>query len=254
MRKVILFILLAILLAGCSATRKRSITPVTDESVIFADKFYDDLKETNLSSKGFYISRADIDVNTPSLEIKLIGTVKFRFPDSLFISLRTRTGIEAGRLLLTDDTVLVNDRINRQVHYGDPDDLERKFNISASAIFAVFGDFIGQPAFNVSQIKCIDGMHLCETMSGGYTLNYEIDCYNRKARKAVISGDTPGKEVQAFFSDYNRYGKIRVPASIRVVLSNNKGEFEAVIRNMETDWKGDIDFITGRNYRKVRIR
>lgn len=224
------------------------------ESLSDTEKFYDDLKQSNLSSGGFYISRADIDLNTPSLDIKLIGTIKFRFPDSLFISLRTRTGIEAGRLLLTDDTILVNDRINRLIYYGDPEDLEKKYNISSMVVFAVFGDFLGQPDLQAKSVSCIDGTHFCETRLGDYTLKYEIDCYNKKANKAVLSGNTQVDGIQAFFSDFNRYGNVRAPGSIKVLMNNNKGSFTAEIRNIQTEWEGEIDFITGRNYRKVRIR
>ncbi len=254
MRKVVTIILLGFFLSGCSVSKRRREAPLKVEAFSDTEKFYDDLKQTNLSSGGFYISRADIDLSTPSLDIKLIGTIKFRFPDSLFVSLRTRTGIEAGRLLLTDDTILVNDRINRMIYYGDPEDLEKKFGISSMAVFAVFGDFIGKPELQTRPVNCIGGTHFCETRLGEYTLKYEIDCYNKKANKAVLSGNTPAKGVQAFFSDFNRYGNVRAPGNIKVLMNDNKGSFTAEIRNIQTDWKGEIDFITGRNYRKVRIR
>lgn len=254
MRQVIIFILFTILLAACSVTGKRRAAPVSEDALVRAEDFYNELRQDNLSSSGFYISRADIDLNTPAIDIKLIATVKYLFPDSLFISLRTRTGIEAGRVLLTDDTVLVNDRINRLIYYGEPGDLEKKYQIPASAVFAMFGDFIGQPQTYEKSVRCVDGTHLCVTRIGGYTLKYEIDCYNGKPFKAFISGITQANGIQADFGEFIRSGNKRIPGSIKVMTGDNKVNFTMGIRNIQTGWTGEIDFIPGRNYRKVRIR
>ncbi len=253
MRKVIIILLFGILLTGCSISGKRKASLLTDKVFSDSERFYDALKEDNLCSAGFYITRADIGVNTAALNIKLIATVKFKYPDSLFMSLRTRSGIEAGRLLITDDTVLVNDRINRKVHYGDPKDIEEKYNISSKEVFALFGDFLGQPVKSGNSVKCIDGLHYCETRLEGYRLKYEIDCYTRKPYRTFITGpDESG--IEALFTDFVKHEAKMVPNSIRVTLDKGKGTFTADIRNIETNWVGDIDFRTGRNYRNVRIR
>lgn len=253
MRKIITILLLGILLTGCSITGKRKGGLLTDKVFIDSERFYDELKDDNLCSAGFYISRADIGVNTPALNIKLIATVKYKYPDSLFISLRTRSGIEAGRLLITDDTVLVNDRINRKIYYGDPKDIEKKYEVSSKEVFALFGDFIGKPVRNGNSVKCIDGLHYCETILEEYRLKYEIDCYIKKPYRTLITGPDES-EIEAFFTDFSKHGAKMVANSIKVTLDSGKGNFTADIKNIETNWVGDIGFKTGRNYRNVRIK
>ncbi len=235
-------------------TKRKSEDLTRGKVLSDSESFFEELRKANLSSGGFYISRADLDVSSAALDIKLIATVKFRFPDSLFVALRTRTGIEAGRLLLTGDTVLINDRINRQVLYGDPEDLERKYNVSSGAIYAVLGDFIGNPLAPVTTVRCTDGVFYCETIAGGQIIKYEIDCRTMKPGKAFVSDKRSGQQVQAVFTDFAKYKDKTVPATLTIMLGNGKGNVLAEIRNIDTEWDGNIGFVASRNYKKVRIR
>jgi len=254
LRKGIAVILLSIVLVGCSVIKRKPDTVSGASAMSESEGFFEEIRSSNLSSGGFYISRADIDISIPAINIKMIGGIKFRYPDSLFVSLRTRTGIEAVRLLMTDDSVLVVDRINRQILYGDPEDLEKKFNISSNAVYAVLGDFVGSPLTPVEKVNCTDGAFYCETLIEGQVLKYEIDCHNMKPGKAFITDNTTGRQVQAIFADFERYGKKTVPGTLKISLMNGVGNFTVEIRNIQTDWNGNTGFVIPGNYRKVRIK
>ena len=40
-----------------------------------------------------------------------MATIKYELPDKYLISIRSKAGIEAARIFITKDTVLINDRI-----------------------------------------------------------------------------------------------------------------------------------------------
>ena len=71
--------------------------------------------KNNLSKENFYIQKADIKVTQDNISVRFIASIKFRKPDSLLISVKSRTGIEAGRAFITKDTILINDRIKQKI-------------------------------------------------------------------------------------------------------------------------------------------
>ena len=100
------------------------------------------IENQNLTKRNFFIQKAEIEILSEEENQKLIASIKFIYPDQYLISLKSKTGIEAARIFITDDTVLINDRINRKLYFGKPAQLKNKYGISPAVLPVVLGDFI----------------------------------------------------------------------------------------------------------------
>ncbi|MBE0654758.1 MAG: DUF4292 domain-containing protein, partial [Bacteroidales bacterium] len=118
MQKTVVILVVLLLVTNCSVSKfkakERSGTYDYEAGSLEVNK----LEDYNLTNLSFYIQKADIEVISRGGKESLLASVKYRFPDSYLISLRTRTGIEAARVLIRSDSVFINDRINRAMYYG----------------------------------------------------------------------------------------------------------------------------------------
>ena len=58
------------------------------------------------------------------------------------ITVRSRTGIEAGRAFITSDTLIIKDRFNKKLLVGKPETLAKKYGIDPSFLFTILGDIV----------------------------------------------------------------------------------------------------------------
>ncbi len=77
----------------------------------------DRLIASNLTQETLLILfKADVEVFNNGENRKLISTVKYRKPGNYLVSVKHRTGVEAARIYITKDTVLINDRIYKTLY------------------------------------------------------------------------------------------------------------------------------------------
>jgi len=167
LRKIIyIAICLSVILSACSAAKKAgrttssSVYETTDGSTI------ESVIANNLSTEDFYIQRADINVMQSNYSARLNASIKFKKPDTLLITVRSRAGIEAGRALITKDTILINDKINNKLFIGSPAVIGPKYGIEPSLIFLIIGDVIVNENDKKTYIDC---------QKGFFKKEYEID-------------------------------------------------------------------------------
>ena len=68
--------------------------------------------------------------------------MKYRLPGNYLVSIRNKTGMEAARVYVTHDTVLINDRIYRKLYIGSNEYLLKKYGIATNSLPLVFGDYL----------------------------------------------------------------------------------------------------------------
>ena len=90
----------------------------------------------------FIFKRQILTVIQDNISVRLIADIKFRKPDSMLITVRSRTGIEAGRAFISKDTLIVKDRLNKKLLVGKPEALGTKYGVDPSFLFTVLGDIV----------------------------------------------------------------------------------------------------------------
>lgn len=251
MQKINLILVILLVIAnGCSVLRKKA----TDDSGAAEGNFIERLIDNNLTGGNFFIHKADVRLISQDITETITAVVKFRKPDTLLISIRSFAGIEAARFYMTKDTILVNDRINRQLLYGKPSGFYKRYGFSIDMAGIVFGDFIGG-------INDFSGNYNCEE-SGAIEKNiymerqrirYIIDCSSKKATYAeAISFDT-GQMIKFYYNNFRKSGKITYPGKIQIANEQIDAEIEIEIRRIDTKWSGKIDFVPGSGYELIEI-
>lgn len=251
MRKVNLIWFLLIFITGCSAIKQRSNINYILSEELKGDSLLEAVRKQNLTNRSFFIQKAEIDISLEKENLKLIASIKFSHPDKYLISLKSKTGIEAARIFITRDTVLINDRIKRKLYFGTPEHLKNKFGVPANILPVVFGDFIYEKRHNNERQYCIDGKIDLDYVTGGIKYRYIVDCNKRKTiivtRESGFGNNLMEISYGNFINSYNGL----TPARIR--LSYEKSVIGIKIGKIESPWNGSIEFIPGNRYDLIEL-
>jgi hypothetical protein len=238
-------------MSGCSVIRKESVSD-NKYSVESAGKsFLENMEVQNLTSKNFFITKAEIEYSTGRESQKFLANIKFNVPDRYLISLRSKTGIEAARIYITSDTVLVNDRINRSLYFGDPEALSDRFGVSAKILPLLFGDFIRGNIKSDKQILCSDGKAELGCGIDRLLINYIIDCNRMKILSALQETSFNMNSAKLEYGAFIKAGSGWIPSEIN--LNYNETRVLIKIVRIETPWDGIIEFIPGSRYDLIEL-
>jgi hypothetical protein len=255
LQKIIgIIILAAILSGGCSVSRKNSKTSSSPESTVIDENSLESVIVNNLSNNDFHIQKADINVIQNNVSVRFTANIKFKKPDTLLITVRSKSGIEAGRALITKDTILINDRINKKLLIGSPAVIGPKYGIEPSLIFVVMGDIIVNDMDFKRSVNCIKGTYKDEFKINGRNVEYIVDCDKRKVTRAYFEGDVRSGNITFKFNDIVRQGNIKFPSEVEVNDDLNSISIILNIKKVESPWNGRIVFVPGYGYRVIKIR
>jgi hypothetical protein len=245
-------ILLLFSVFSCSVLKRESNDNVLTEPTGNPGYYLERIRKQNISNQSFFISKAEIEVESGEDKQSFIASVKFLFPDKYIISLRSKSGIEGARVFVTGDTVLVNDRINRRLYYGKPDYIKRKFGMEPASFPFIFGDFILNKLNDTVNSNCVnDFLNLNGSIMG---IRYETisDCRKAKLVNCVQMDDQNREQVRISYKKYFSEGNILVPSIVYLV----SGDFRISIRirKIEIPWEGNFNFIPGNNYEAIPLK
>jgi hypothetical protein len=255
LRKIILIsIVISVILSGCSTSRKSGRTAVNSTKEAAVENRMESIINNNLSKENFYIQRADIKITQDNISARLTASIKFRKPDSLLITVKSKVGIEAGRAFVTKDTIMVNDRINKRMFIGNPKIIESKYGIDPLLIFSVLGDVIIDDKEIDKLLDCKKGIYSSEFEMNRRAVEYTIDCSKKKAVKAYFEGDINTGNITIDYSDFVISGGLKYPKKVQMVDDLKSINVLLEIRKIEAPWKGRIEFVRGAGYKVVKIR
>lgn len=245
--------ILVALPTGCSITRNVSKINLESSNRLLSKSVVESVTEQNITNTGFFIQKAEIEfINEKGKEI-FISSIKYEKPDKYLISLKSRSGIEGARIYITNDTILVNDRISKVVYYGTAYYLRNKYGFSQAALPLIFGDIIIDKSCENSPAKCSEEKVNIRCGVKGLSLNYSIDC---KKRKTILVDQMSNYVKQSPNIKYEKFfivGSILIPKMIEI----NDYEYNTTIRikilKIETPWSGNIKFIPGKGYELIKL-
>ena len=212
-----------------------------------------DVKELNLSAQSFFIQRAEINIEGNGVSQRVISTIKFAEPDSFLISVRVFGGIEAARIFITSDSILINDRLNRTLYFGSNQNVKKKYGFDLMFFPVLLGDLItGKQDF--SGISCENGNAILREFKENYIVNYFIDCQTRKCKEITVENEYAKDYISIKFDNFGKEGKIIFPQHLEISNFANFALFEIDIKNVEIGTSSGIEFIPGRNYSRIEIK
>jgi hypothetical protein len=253
LQKTVIIFLGLIIAAGCSVKRKASSTARYSNLENSALVKISDVTELNYTARPFFIQRADITIISDNESQRATATIKFAQPDSFLISVRVLGGlVEAARILLTSDTIFINDRINSTLYFGSNENVKKKYGFDLKFFPVLLGDLI--TATNLPGINCNDGNAVLREFGKDYIINYFIDCKTGKCKEVKIESEFMKDYISLEFDDFGTDGKMIFPKHLKTNNFANFARLEIEIKRVEFNENSGIEFIPGRNYTQVEIK
>jgi len=212
------------------------------------------LEKENLTRNNFFIRKAEINIVSQEGKKNGLASIKFEKPDKFLISVKTKAGIEAVRVLITDDTILINDRLNRKLFYGSGGYLRKKYGVSAAVLPVILGDYLNEDLKDSIKSDCQDLKRIIKGSIKNLRINYIIDCKYGKSILTVPVNDLSESGLKIRFGNFLKRGETVYPGRIEIFNDQNKAGIRLMIRNIESPWLGKIEFIPGSRYEKIFLK
>ena len=235
-----------VLFAGC-ATRHKLENIATEVQKVDDKNLLMRVEGKNLTANGFYIQKGKILSISESGRISLYFTMKYNSEGKYIISLRSKAGMEAFRVYLSRDTILVNDRLKRNILYGNPGDFEKITGIPVALLKISVGDlFMNRPS-NSDGTNCKNNELKLYDYLLGLSVNSTIDCKEAKVKSMIVSTGEPDQFISINYFKF-RDDNYSVPKRIEINDAGRKIRIIISIEKYLCPWLGDIDFIPGEGY------
>lgn len=239
-------------MSGCAGSKRLGRTGAV-RSTADASVSYSDIRGQNISGKNFFIQKAEVELNSRGQTQKFIAGIKYEVPGRYLVTIRSRTGIEAGRIYIDRDTVLGNDRINRVLYYGDPGTLSYKYGIPFDILPVIFGDFVSDSR-STNGVRCQNGAFEVEESVRGSRMIYEIDCSRKKIALAENLGSYNNLISELTYESFVSTDGITVPSVVKINHVVSGTSVTVKFDRIERPWNGTIDFVPGNRYERVELK
>jgi hypothetical protein len=253
LQKIAVILILGTLLGGCSISKKLDNTKPEYSTKQLTDNILEDVKEENITKLNFYIEKAEIEIVTEKGTEKYTGNIKFEKPDKYLISLKSRSGIEGARIYISNDSILVNDRINRKLYYANSFYLNKKYGFDLSCLPLIFGDIVLEKVFEENKRKCLENRFKIDCIIKGLKLSYEIDCNKRKILSVSEINSYLQQSVRFKYEDFLSVKDILIPKVMEFDVNQYNTHVRIKIKKVEFPWNGSIKFIPGKGYELIEL-
>lgn len=239
---------------SCSLTR-RKINSGSEQSIEFSSTLLlENVFEQNITNNSFFITKAEIEVISENeKKEEFVASIKFVKPDRYLISLKTKAGIEAVRMFITDDTIQINDRFNRIHYYGSPDKFYGKYGLKKELLSLIFGDYVNIACVNKDNGDCESDVLIVKCYDREIEIIYEIDCKRKKVKELRLIKEFREGELEILFNDFIKIAGIIIPQHIIITGIPDIKIMNVTIRKIDLPWEGDLEFVPGNKYERVEI-
>jgi hypothetical protein len=253
LRKIGYILLVLVFTSGCSALRKQkgSYSPGVIES--HGVNLIDRILNQNLTSKSFYIERAEFIIRSDDGEKSGLGTMKFLYPDKFLISIKGNSGIEVARIFLSGDSIKINDKMNKRLFYGSTSYLKEKYGVTTSILPVILGDYVNDEKIDSSKINCINGNFNINGIVKNVKVQYLFDCELAKSKLTIPEENRNGNGLEIRYGKFFNVNNINAPGIIEISDKHRNTTIEIRIDKIDIPWEGTIDFIPGRQYEIIRL-
>ena len=246
MQKIGIIYLFIFLISACSVSNI-SQTGLTNRGLTDANSAIKSTIENNITNDGFFINKGKISTSGETGRISLYFTMKYKLPATYLISLRSKTGLEAYRIFISGDTVLINDRLNKTLLTGSPFDFERITGIPSELLKISIGDFFYNEPKYEKQENCTNGELKLSDYFLGMIVKTTLDCAVGKPKSLLLTTGITDEYINVEYRKY-RDDKKKLPKIVEVYDFRRKIKIKISVFKYSSPWYGDIQFIPGSGY------
>jgi hypothetical protein len=253
LQKIVFILIFYLLTVSCSITRNSHIRKNEFSEGFETENILESVRKENITNRSFFIQKAEIDIKSLSGRQRIIGSIKFDLEKRYLISIKSLSGIEAARILISNDTVLINDRLKRTLFSGSTSFLTNKYGIPITVIAGLLGDFIYGGTEEESRSNCRDGKLSINFIENEVNVKNLIDCTKKKVVLTVYEKRNEDGKKEISFDRFERSEDIVSPRRIEYKDFYNHVTITILIKKFESPWDGIIEFIPGKNYKLIRL-
>jgi hypothetical protein len=234
------------LVAGCSPGKLSSGNKETDLKRN-AHQIVEQLIKNNISGNDYNVFKGSVSVRGSNKAGKYLFSLRHKAPDTYLLSIKNSLGIEGGRIFITHDTLLINDRINRKVLYGKPEMIEKLTGIPVFFKELIFGDVVLISELKEEQIEIVNNKVIVNQRIGGFIGRSHINANLNKITKATWSKGTGINEIQISYSNFSKAVK-HFPRKIQIMSVQESSDLIIRVEKIDFGLIDSIKFIPGENY------
>jgi hypothetical protein len=244
MRKIVLpafVILLILLLAGCSASRRRrSAVPEPTGGTVNYSAVAAMVTGYNITDGGFVIRRGKIELEGTSVEGGFGFTARINSDGDFVASVRGPLGIEMLRLLAVGNEIAAIDRFSRTVYVGKKDEFLRKNGLPEDFIRILFGDM---PDLTGATFETVTANEVLIRMREKNTERQVSVCVDemKVCSQKVVSRET-GQEIEMQFSNFRSDGGKKYASLIEMNEGKKKLHVTVKIDELVAGFDERIEF------------
>lgn len=247
-KNLILFPLLLICACSTIKNTEKAANNTDNKQFIELQK----IRSLNISGRDYNILKAVVKISSAEEKSEFLVNFRFHLPDTFMFSVKSKIGIEAARGLISKDTIIINDRLNKKLYYGSSAYLSEKYGVKISSLHLIMGDLITQGLEINDTLKCENGEARFSDLSGGRKIEYKINCKTGKVTDTFIEAEN--EEILLEFEKHITEGKVEMPGIIKISDKNNETEIEIKIEKFTTGDIENIIFIPGSGYEKNLLK
>ena len=209
--------------------------------------------DLNLSKKNYVIQKLELSINYNGEIQKVLANLKHSSGGDWLVSIRNFTGIEGLRILLSGDSVKVNDRINQRYYYGSSKYLVNHNGFRKEMADILMGDlFINES--NLTRSDCDQNTSLIKSIYKNYELKYTVSCKDDKVLTATIKDSRGNLEISAIFSQFRTNQLFTFPRKGNIEIRGADFSVSYKIKDIK-EFEGIINDLTAsKNYEKVVLK
>ncbi len=202
-----------ILLAGCSASRRRKstkVSAVTADSSIGA--IISNVGNYNISGKGFVIKRGRIELEGTEFDGSFGFTARLNSKGDMVAAVKGPLGIELLRLIAVGNDIAAIDRISRIVYVGKKDAVMKKNGLPDNFMEVIFGDLPDEDFLNYRMTE--QGELILEISDKDFENEITVCPDESKVCREQIKSPGTGLEITLDFSYFRSNGDVKYASEI----------------------------------------
>ncbi|MDF1560259.1 MAG: DUF4292 domain-containing protein [Bacteroidales bacterium] len=234
-------VLLIVMLAGCSAARRRKSTePEATFSAAGYSAMAGIVKGYNITDEGFVIRRGKVELQGTQVEGTFGFTARINRDGDFLASVRGPLGIELVRILAVGNEIAAIDRFNRTVYIGKRDVFMQKNGMPRDFVEMLFGDM---PELDSAQFGAVNANELIMRVSDMNTEREVVICVDEmKVCRQSVNTVASGHEITMHFSDFKSAGDKKYATHIEMNEKKKKLHVTVKIDELVTGFDEEIVF------------
>lgn len=246
MSKTPLIVISFLILTACSAAKlsKTELKPDNTTGVSIRD-----VLDRNFANNDFSIKKIEVGFNSDGEYSSFLAGIKFKFPSTWLITVRSNTGIEIVRVFIDRDSVWVNNRLQRKLYVGNCESFEKKFGLYPVMLPMFLGDLICSEARATDMYQCNNKEIQFNDRLGDFNIENTISCSDRKIERLIMKNGSI-EILSVRIEKSKRMNDIFYPE--RILLKSGKTKATLRIKALDFDLNKieSILFIPGKGYER----